>query len=138
MGCHFLLQRIFPTQELNSCLLYCRQILYRLSYEESHYQFGDSTETLVHKSICRWTFLNCGLLNIWILPQNGKRRKGVLLPVFCLATISAFIPTFHSQEFRLLVTAKDSGKSLYSWKPCAQLKIKGCLPVKENRRKLGT
>ena len=30
-GCHFLLQGIFPTQELNPCLLhllYCRQILY--------------------------------------------------------------------------------------------------------------
>ena len=26
-------RRIFPTQELNSGLLYCRQILYRLSYE---------------------------------------------------------------------------------------------------------
>ena len=33
MGCHFLLQRIFPTQELNLGLLHCRQTLYRLSYE---------------------------------------------------------------------------------------------------------
>ena len=29
-----LLQRIFPTQELNQSLLLCRQILYQLSYEE--------------------------------------------------------------------------------------------------------
>ena len=28
VGCHFLLQEIFPTQGLNSCLLHCRQILY--------------------------------------------------------------------------------------------------------------
>ena len=27
VGCHFLLQGIFPTQGLNSCLLHCRQIL---------------------------------------------------------------------------------------------------------------
>ena len=29
VGSHFLLQGIFPTQELNPCLLHCRQILYR-------------------------------------------------------------------------------------------------------------
>ena len=33
VGCHFLLQRIFPTQGLNLGLLHCRQILYRLSYK---------------------------------------------------------------------------------------------------------
>ena len=35
MGCHFLLQGIFLTQELNPGLLHCRQILYQLSYEGS-------------------------------------------------------------------------------------------------------
>ena len=34
MGCHFLLQGIFPTQESNLGLLHCR-FLYRLSYEGS-------------------------------------------------------------------------------------------------------
>ena len=29
VGCHFLLEGIFPTQVLNPCLLHCRQILYR-------------------------------------------------------------------------------------------------------------
>ena len=33
MGCHFLLQGIFPTQGLNLGLLHCRQILYQLSYK---------------------------------------------------------------------------------------------------------
>ena len=33
VGCHFLLQRIFPTQGSNPGLLHCRQILYLLSYE---------------------------------------------------------------------------------------------------------
>ena len=33
VGCHFLLQGIFPTQELNPGLLHCRQILYQLNYE---------------------------------------------------------------------------------------------------------
>ena len=35
VGCHFLLQGIFLTQELNPGLLHCRQILYQLSYEGS-------------------------------------------------------------------------------------------------------
>src|SRR5574337_139169 len=30
VGCHFLLQGIFPTQELNPGLLHCRQVLYQL------------------------------------------------------------------------------------------------------------
>ena len=35
MGCHSLLQGIFPTQGLNLYLLHCRQILYRLSHQEA-------------------------------------------------------------------------------------------------------
>ena len=35
MGCHFLFQGIFPTQELNPGLLHCRQILYHLSHQGS-------------------------------------------------------------------------------------------------------
>ena len=35
VGCHFLLQGIFPTQGSNPGLLYCRQILYQLSYKGS-------------------------------------------------------------------------------------------------------
>ena len=35
VGCHFLLQGIFPTQGLNLGLLHCRQILYQVSYREA-------------------------------------------------------------------------------------------------------
>ena len=35
VGCHALLQGIFPVQELNQCLLHCRHILYQLSYHGS-------------------------------------------------------------------------------------------------------
>ena len=35
VGCHFLLQGIFPTQGLNPGLLQCRKILYHLNYQES-------------------------------------------------------------------------------------------------------
>ena len=39
VGCHFLLQRIFPTQGLNPGLPHCRQTLYCLSHRGSHYNF---------------------------------------------------------------------------------------------------
>ena len=35
VGCHFLLQGIFPTQGSNPGLLHCRQILYQLSFKGS-------------------------------------------------------------------------------------------------------
>ena len=35
VGCHFLLQGIFPTQGSNPGLLHCRQILYCLSHQRS-------------------------------------------------------------------------------------------------------
>ena len=35
LGCHFLLQMIFPTQGSNLNLLHCRQILYRLNHQRS-------------------------------------------------------------------------------------------------------
>ena len=48
MGCHFLLQGIFPTQGLNPDLLYCRQILYHLSQQgpENHPQ-GDPNSSII-------------------------------------------------------------------------------------------
>ena len=36
VGCHFLLQGIFPTQGLDPGLLHCRQTLYCLSHQGSH------------------------------------------------------------------------------------------------------
>ena len=35
VGCHFLLQGIFPTQGSNPCLPHCTQILYQLSHQGS-------------------------------------------------------------------------------------------------------
>ena len=40
VGYHFLLQEIFPTQELNPGLPHCRQMLYRLSHQGSTYARG--------------------------------------------------------------------------------------------------
>ena len=40
VGCHSLLQGIFPTQGLNPSLLHCRQILYYLTHQGSSQPSG--------------------------------------------------------------------------------------------------
>ena len=44
VGCHFLLQRIFPTQGSNLGLLHCKRILYHLSHQ------GNTVQSLVTHS----------------------------------------------------------------------------------------
>ena len=46
MGSWFLLQGIFPTQELNQGLLYYRWILYQLSYQGSPQKTKDQQKIL--------------------------------------------------------------------------------------------
>ena len=45
MGCHSLLQGIFPTQGLNPGLLHCRQILYCVSHQSWESNAGSSAMT---------------------------------------------------------------------------------------------
>ena len=42
VGSLYLLQWVFPTQELNLGLLHCRRILYQLSYEGSNFDYKES------------------------------------------------------------------------------------------------
>ena len=44
MGCHDLLQGIFPTQGSNPGLPHCRQILYHLSHQSSPYTYVKSSQ----------------------------------------------------------------------------------------------
>ena len=48
VGCHFLLQGIFPTQGSNPGLLQCRQTLYHLSCQGSHKPFKNP-------NLAKWT-----------------------------------------------------------------------------------
>ena len=50
MGCHFLLQGIFPTQGSNPDLLHCRQILYRLSHQRSPPGWWGVSATMAHSN----------------------------------------------------------------------------------------
>ena len=65
VGCHSLPQGIFSTQELNLGFLHCRQILYRLSHQESPYglavlllvMYPRDLKTYVHLKICTLRFI---------------------------------------------------------------------------------
>ena len=59
MGCHALLQGIFPTQGSYPGLLHCRQILYHLSHQGS-----PSSDTVLQKpAVTVVIFLNLSLSN---------------------------------------------------------------------------
>ena len=58
VGWHFLLQGIFPTEELNSGLLHCRQILYQLSYKGIPYPHWADLNWIHQLSHLSWWFHN--------------------------------------------------------------------------------
>ena len=52
VGCHALLQGIFPTQGSNTGFPYCRQILYCLSYQKAQITTYHIIFTHFHKTYC--------------------------------------------------------------------------------------
>ena len=70
VGCHFLLQGVFPTQGSNPGLQHCRQILYRLSHQRSR----DST--VFAESLIKWVWTHkcgvffCLIFYIWFLAKK--------------------------------------------------------------------
>ena len=76
---HFLLQGIFPTQELNPGLLHCRQILYQLSYKESprvHSSAGASQVALVVKNLPARRHKRRGSIPVWEDPlEEGMATR---------------------------------------------------------------
>ena len=98
VGCHFLLQGIFPTQELNPGLWYCRQTLYCLSHQGSHpcdFRWTVHLETLKYRSrasrwICRplFTLRFQTMKSTWNRegkegqPKRGKHPSLDFLPTF--------------------------------------------------------
>ena len=107
MGCHFLLQGIFPTQWSNPGLLHCRQILYHLSYEEGRVERKSLNCQNTLRGSCiplekHWTFvflfynfaqtLFCSIIihSQWILESVSGRELRGELSLQCLFLISAF------------------------------------------------
>ena len=76
MGCYFLLQGIFPTQESNPSLFHCKRILYHLSHQGS-------------PRILEWVAYPLSTRSSWPRNQTG---------VFCIA--GRFKPCEAAQEGR--------------------------------------
>ena len=68
MGCHCLLQGIFPMQESNPGLLHCRQILYRLSYEGSPAISQSCSNSCPLSQWCCLT-ISCSVIPLLLLPS---------------------------------------------------------------------
>ena len=95
VGCHALLQGIFPTQGLNPGLLHCRQILYHLSHQGSHCYLWETPFLIIQEfKLMGWLktvslhSLRMGLVTRmaewleWLElsgpPTNLQEREGVL------------------------------------------------------------
>ena len=66
VGCHSLLQGIFPTQGLNLGLLHCMQILYHLSHQRS-----PRTLLEIFKKLPRW---HSGRFDPWVRKIPWSRK----------------------------------------------------------------
>ena len=91
MGCHALLQRIFPTQELNPGLPHCRRILYHLSHQGS-------------PRILEWLTYPFSSESSW--PRNWTR-------VSCIA--GGFFISWATRESMYKVTERLHMRQVGSW-----------------------
>ena len=73
VGCHFLLQEIFPSQGLNPGLPHCRQMLYHLSHQGSQSFYYPAKilvfqkeQTLLRKRIKLFNIMACLDFNIFL------------------------------------------------------------------------
>ena len=69
VGCHYLLQEIFPTKGLNPGLLHCRQTLYRLNHQGSLY-FPKVIQIIKWGGTCTPVYWLVHLLTCLYTPQS--------------------------------------------------------------------
>ena len=80
MGCHFLLQGIFPTQGSNLGLPHCRQTLYHLSHQGSPWEIaGRNTNNLRYADDTRESEEE--LKNLLIKVKEESEKAGLKLNI---------------------------------------------------------
>ena len=86
VGCHFLLQELFPTQGLNPGLPHCRQMLYRLSHQGSHTHTHTHTHThngfnldLTVLVVFFSLSLNFPVKSWWSVPQSAVQQQYIYI-----------------------------------------------------------
>ena len=95
VGCHFLLQGIFPTQGLNPGLLHCSQILYQLSHQGRSPLYFKYIRVNGNVSM----IFDCGVINhlfcLWY-------AKSIYLRFFLLLLLPAVKAWFLTSTLRIL------------------------------------
>ena len=81
MGCHFLLQRIFPTQGLNLGLPHCRQMLYHLSHQGSLMRNAGLDEAQAGIKIARRNISNLRYADDTTFTAESEELKSLLMKV---------------------------------------------------------
>ena len=83
VGCHALLQGLFPIQGLNPGLSHCRWILYQLSHEGKPKNTGVGKLSLLQRIFLtqevNWDLLNCR----WILYQLSYQGSPDIYHIIC-------------------------------------------------------
>ena len=86
VGCHFLLQGIFPTQGLNPVPLHCRQILYGSATREapiySNYWLFTTDALLIGQYPCYLLLLfSCQVMSDSVAPRIAARQASLSLTI---------------------------------------------------------
>ena len=113
VGCHFLLQGIFPTLASNLSLLHCRQILYQLSHQGNPSSQKLPLKTLPHLFLPRLTPLFSCLCHNQMHPR--PRRMSLDLPgknmgVGCNFLLQGIFPTQGSNPHLLCLPPWRAGR----------------------------
>ena len=101
VGCHALLQGIFPTQGSNPGLLHCRQILYHLSHQGSPVSFYNRRKLLLPARVCK---VRDSLNKHW---EEGRCKPASFhyIPVFCTNHIGHFLLSGKSPTTFFLISS---------------------------------
>ena len=106
---HDLLPGIFPTQGLNPGLLHCRQILYRLSHQQSPRSHAKSVIP-VKDSFKNWCLLYFDLIPGKVMGRGNKRNfPGLSLPLS--------LPTSNAIRTLIMVICVLLSKKYQIWGP---------------------
>ena len=112
VGCHFLLQGIFPTQGWNLCLLHCRQILYHWATREAlrrNVYLRDKREKL-NTSLIKL------LGNYWVVQEErrtGKKRTEIKRAIKKEEVGISGEPADPKLRAQIIMTCKGIYRTLY-------------------------
>ena len=131
LGSLSLLQRIFPTQELNQGLLHCRQILYQLSYQGSCGELGikPTATKKPHRSQLEGRRAGQGQVCSW--GRAGRVARNLFTPLGPhprdAAQVSEFLPPLD-----LLMAAEPLDQEAPPFLPSVLCPVKGVSPGKSS------